>query len=603
MYGKLGSRVGALAVATAAGAGLMGAPAGAAEPGTLAATLDEVVVTARKREESLLAVPIAITAISAADMERSSQRSIGDIAASVPGLNINSDFSSRAFVSIRGIGTALQAGVQPGIGLFQDGIYVPYTSYINSPTLDVARIEVLRGPQGTLYGKNTLGGAINVITRPPGDRLEGRVVASYSDGDDSREIGARISGPIVDGTLSGRLAVNSRRSDGFFENKLIGGDVAPLDSDQVNGTLLWKAGGGTSLTLNGYWLDVQGGGAYGHVNGPRDYRDNVRINVLNRNDFTYKGGNARLEVPLAGIETTMTVIGAFDRRDFSAVSDGDFLSLDIVRSRGNTVDETATLELRFDTQFGERFSTLLGFFGSREETTALTAQTLVPASRVTTAVAEREGDTWSVFGTGVWRLRDDLELSAGLRFDKERRTQDSSLTVSTAPGVVLTDPSRRIESSEVEPRVSLTKFLRPDLTVYGSVAKGYRGGGFNAASVPAQFSTYGGDTVWTYEIGSKGRYADNRIYTSVAAFYNDYEDFIGQNALTIGPGGGLVSVDLNLGNVESYGVEAEASVQVTNAWRLGGALTLMRARITDQSGWLRVTGTPLATDRLLFQPD
>ena len=108
-------------------------------------------------------------------------RSIADIAPTVPGLNVNSDSVGRAFVSIRGIGTALQAGVQPGVGVFQDGMYAPQTSYINNPTLDIQRIEVLRGPQGTLYGKNTLGGAINIITRPPSETFEGKFYASYTD--------------------------------------------------------------------------------------------------------------------------------------------------------------------------------------------------------------------------------------------------------------------------------------------------------------------------------------------------------------------------------------------------------------------------------------
>ena len=107
-------------------------------------------------------------------MDRNGLRSVADIAPTVPGLNVNSDSVGRAFVSIRGIGTALQAGVQPGVGVFQDGVYAPQTSYINNPTLDIQRIEVLRGPQGTLYGKNTLGGAINIITRPPSETFEGK---------------------------------------------------------------------------------------------------------------------------------------------------------------------------------------------------------------------------------------------------------------------------------------------------------------------------------------------------------------------------------------------------------------------------------------------
>ncbi|NJO13174.1 MAG: TonB-dependent receptor [Gammaproteobacteria bacterium] len=151
--------------------------------------------------------------------------------------------------------------------------------------------------------------------------------------------------------------------------------------------------------------------------------------------------------------------------------------------------------------------------------------------------------------------------------------------------------------------MTVTRLFGSSGSLYGSVAKGYRGGGFNGASVPAQFSTYDGDTVWTYELGGKYASDDGRWFVASALYYNDYTDFIGQNALTVGPGGGLVSIDLNLGDVESYGLETEVSARVTDRWRLSGALTLMHARITDQSGWIAVTGAPLATDRLLFQPD
>src|SRR5690606_35808430 len=169
--------------------------------------------------------------------------------------NINSDAVGRAFVSIRGIGTALQAGVQPGVGVFQDGIYVRETSYVNNPMLDVERVEVLRGPQGTLYGKNTLGGAINIITRPPRNVFEGKVFAGYSEGDGAREFGARISGPVLGDRVRGKLAVVSRESDGFFENRLIGGAVDASSSDQASLSVVWDAADEVYVTANAYYLD------------------------------------------------------------------------------------------------------------------------------------------------------------------------------------------------------------------------------------------------------------------------------------------------------------------------------------------------------------
>jgi len=144
-----------------------------------------IVVTARKRDETLADVPIAVTAIDGDTLTARGLNSVREAAVLSPGLNINSDGTGRAFVSIRGVGVTLVQSVQPGVGLFIDGIYQPNTAYLNNPLVDVERIEVLRGPQGTLYGKNTMGGAINVITRQPTNNLEVRANGSYAGPDTS----------------------------------------------------------------------------------------------------------------------------------------------------------------------------------------------------------------------------------------------------------------------------------------------------------------------------------------------------------------------------------------------------------------------------------
>ena len=133
-------------------------------------------------------------------------------------------------MSIRGVGTTLIDTVQPGVGIFIDGIYQPNTSYLNSPVVDVERIEVLKGPQGTLFGNNTLGGAINVITRAPTDEFQGRATATYAGPDNYQTYGASISGPIVEGSLRGRLAASYHTQDGFSENTLAGGNARPLET-------------------------------------------------------------------------------------------------------------------------------------------------------------------------------------------------------------------------------------------------------------------------------------------------------------------------------------------------------------------------------------
>lgn len=574
-----------------------------AKPQADRVTLETVRVTARKREEALVDVPLSISAIDQESMERSGLHSVADVAPYLPGLNINSDSVGRAFISIRGIGTALQAGVQPGVGIFLDGIYMPETSYINNPLLDIERIEVLRGPQGTLYGKNTLGGAINIVPRTPPKSLEGKVFANYAQGDGNREFGAALGGPLAGENLRAKLAVSSRDTDGFFRNRLTGGRADATSSSQANLSVVWDAGKNVFFTGNAYYLDFAGGNTnYSHVDGPNDYRDNIRLNVTGRQAFIYKGANAKLEFPL-GSDTMVTAIAAYDARSHTSLGDGDFLALDVVRARGDGNRRTATTEWRFDTRISDQLSTLFGLFASRDDVKGRSVQRVVGAGLDSMAYEQREGETYAAFGTAIWRFSDAWELSAGARLDRERRHQDTSAEISLMPGVVTHNPRQKLSSSQLQPRVSLTRFFDSGWMAYGSVAKGYRGGGFNAASVPQQFASYTGDTVWTYELGGKFASHDGRWFWSNAAYYNDYRDFIGQNALTRGPGGGLVSIDLNLGKVKSYGLESELMTRVTSNWTVRGSVALMHARITNQDGWIRVTGAPLASDRLLFQPD
>ena len=211
------------------------APSAAADQAT---SIDDIIVTARKRSERLIDVPVAVTAVTAETLENRQFTSIRDIAAITPGLNINADAAGRAFISIRGIGTTLLDTVQPGVGIFVDGVYQQNTSYLNSPTLAVEQIEVLRGPQSTLFGQNTLGGAINVTTKQPSDVLEGRLTATYAGPDNYYIVGATVAGPIIPGVLAGRLSVGTQSRDGFIKNSLLGYDDANrLEQNTIRGAL------------------------------------------------------------------------------------------------------------------------------------------------------------------------------------------------------------------------------------------------------------------------------------------------------------------------------------------------------------------------------
>jgi iron complex outermembrane recepter protein len=576
----------------------------AEESGADPADDQNVVVTARRRSEALQDVPVALTAVSGESIERRGLTSVREVAQQVPGLNINSDGSGRAFVAIRGVGVTLVQSVQPGVGLFVDGIYRPNTAYLNNPLLDVQRIEVLRGPQGTLYGKNTLGGAINVVTRQPGNETEVRGLASYAGPDDSWLVSGSLTLPVITDRLTIRIAGAHREQDGFLTNTVVGGHQNRLVTDSLNATVRATPADGLVLTFNGYYDWIEGANTpYSRVTGPRDYSRNVQFNALNRADYDYFGINGKAEIALESINSNLTLMAAYDGRNTSATdSDVDFGPANIARAFGSDRLRTHTLELRLDSELTGTVSTMFGLFYSRETSSLVDNTNIIPLGLTRVTTSQSEADTYSAFGTIFWRPDGDWEVALGLRYDHEDRLAQGSITLFQAGLTVpLPVPDAQIKSDQVEPRLTVTRRWTPNFMSYASVSRGYRGGGFNAPTAPTR--TYQGDSAWTYEFGTRWRSADNRFSLSGAIFYSDYKDYIGLNSVAPATGGGLVTVDLNTGDVRSYGFELEAVFRPTRRWTITGALGYTHARLTDTTAYTATTGRVLASDRLTFQPD
>ncbi len=556
---------------------------------------EEIVVTARQRRERLQDVPVAVTAINAETLEREQINTVREIATITPGLNITTDAVGRAFLSIRGVGTTLISSVQPGVGIFVDGVYQPNTSYLNNPVVDVERIEVLRGPQGTLFGNNTLGGAINVITRAPTDEFSGRISGSYADPDNYQTVAGSISGPLIDGALRGRIAAAYHSHDGFSTNLIAGGDARPVENESVNGTLIWDAPQNAEITLNAYWDRVEGAEtAYASPSGPTDYVDDVALNLNSSATYTYYGANIRGAFDVTD-NTRMTAILAYDYRKGQASGDGDFGPVPFIRViDGHNQLNTYTGELRFDTQWNDRFSTLIGVFASASETdtsvlSGVTVPTGLPppapptfefvgAPTLTTSQTTQE----AFYVNAFYNITPSLEFTAGVRVDHQEVTTSGTGTY---------------EASEWQPRFTLTQHLSDDHIIYASIARGFRGGGANVAGSPLPI--YEGDSVWTYEIGDKFTSSDGHLRLNTALYFNNYQNYIGQNSLTPS----LIAVNLNTGDVESYGAEVEATWRPTRMFQLQSGVTYNHARITDDSQFEAVFPGGLATDLILFQPD
>jgi iron complex outermembrane receptor protein len=563
------------------------------------AAASDIVVTARQREERLQDVPIAVTAVSGEAIKQQQLVLVKDVAAYSPGLNINSDSAGRAFVSIRGVGTTLIDTVQPGVGIFIDGVYQPNTTYLMSPLVDVARVEVLRGPQGTLFGNNTLGGAINVITRAPTNDWEGRIDGSMAAGDNYASVSGSISGPIVADVLGLRIGAAYHTDDGFQYNTLANGNQNATETKSVNGTLRFTPSPSATITVNGSYDNVIGAATpYFYSNGPRDYRLDGQTNELSYNDIKYYAGNVKGEFDVDSLKTKITAIAAYNQSDTTARGDGDYGPFDLLRARLSRSLKTRTGELRFDTRWSDAFSTLIGAYYGRSTTDAANTSTLnfaalgVPLPpRTATVLATSRNENWAGFATGFLAIDPTLDLAVGVRLDHQKLDATNG-----------TFAFATYEATEFQPRVTLTKKWSSDFMVYGSVARGVRGGGANGPGAPNPI--YRNDSVWTYEIGSKASAMDGRLTASVALFYNDYKDFIGANALAPSTTGvGFVAINLNSGKVESYGLESELSFRVTDDWRIYGNATLLHARVKDATEFRQLTGYDYPGDRILFVPD
>lgn len=551
--------------------------------------VEDIIVTARKRSERLIDVPVAVTAITAEALESRQFTSVRDIAAVTPGLNINSDSAGRAFISIRGIGTTLLDTVQPGVGIFVDGVYQQNTSYLNSPTLAVEQIEVLRGPQSTLFGQNTLGGAINVTTRQPSDVVEGKLTATYAGPDNFYIVGGTVAGPIVPGVLAGRLSVGTQSRDGFIKNSLLGFDDANrLEQNTIRGALRWLAGPAV-VSLNAYYDEVNGTNPlYAVTTGPDVYIEDAQTNFRSTANFEYSGINGRIVVPLNDMHD-LTAVASFDKRDATFDSDGDFQPINLFRSTGQNTLETTSVEARIDSRWSENFTSLIGMFASNQTSDQTSATLVVPAGLTVPAFAKSDSDVWAIFGTAFWDIQPDLELTVGLRYDRQEIDFQSAR-------------NSNYEAEEVQPRIALRKKLGNDAMVYGSIARGFRGGGTNGPGAPNL--TYDGDSVWTYEVGTKLNSVDRRFSLQGAAFYNDYKDIIAANSLAPSTtGAGIVGINLNTGDARSYGIEAEITAVLSDAWTVRAGGLLQNARITDDTRYRQTTGRRLPTDRIPFQPD
>lgn len=575
---------------------VLAADVATAQSGEQAATIGEVVVTARRREETLREIPASVTAISSEVIERAGVRNIEDVARMTPGLTFVSLGSNFALPVIRGLSTNVG---ESNVGFFIDGVYQGSRSGMDRQLADVERIEVIKGPQVALYGRNAFGGAINVITRAPSNDYSFR--ASATAGEYGRMEGSAIvSGPLVQDQLFARLGVSHAERDGFFTNGLTGGDLDARRTSTLSGALLWQASPNVSFDLRASWEDTANG-------------DNPGYFVLNNDPNLFAGRSQILlgEVPSKTSGFAMTP-GGFDRESSLISLTGRWDVSDTLRASSITAYSTLESQQRTDNDYGpaslsfqtqdadlsafsqefrldhtgEAVDWLVGLYYSDQDQTnvdldmvsSLTLENALPASLRSTLLRNTEtSEVTALFGSVTWRFAPDWSLDVAGRFFREKKTLDPFQSNPYTNVVLSPNPALSLTEEHFTPSVSLAWAASENLNLYGSIARGVKTGGFNAlANVTAAERYYDAETSWNYELGLKAALMDRRVYVNAALFRIDWDDQIVRALGSLG-----ATLNANAGSTTSQGFELEMQARPTRELTLTAGYTYTDATFND----------------------
>jgi len=572
--------------------------------GTAFAQIDEIIVTAQKREENIQDVPISITAIPADEVNTLLQGG-GDIlslANRTPGLYAESSNGRTApRFYIRGLGNsdfALQA-TQP-VSIIMDDVVMENTLLKSFPIFDVQQIEVLRGPQGTLFGRNTPAGIVKFSSVKPGQETDMRLSASYGTYG-SMNVQAAAGGAITD-TLSGRVSGALIRRNDYVDNTFTGENNALGGFKDLAGRaqLLWQPNESFDALLNVRARDEEGTATLFRANILTTGSNQINANFV-KDEVAFDGGAGNpQEINSKGISlnmnydfgaVTLTSISAYDearglsRGDIDGGFGAAFLPtmgpgfIPFPSDTGNEYFTSQyTQELRLASNGNEAFNWQVGAFVFRSKLKALTDPGFVPPS---TLVDHK--NAWAVFGQASYAFNDTTTLTGGLRYTEDK----ADLTVFNQPGAPV--PDTNLSASEVSWDVSLNHELNDDVNIYARVARGFRGPSIQGRNVAffGGVSTATPETIQSFELGFKSILADNNLRFNAAAFYYIVND---QQFTAVGGVGnliGLVNADKGVG----YGFEADATWAVTDNFNISAGFALNNTEIKDNQLAVAVCGS------------
>ncbi|ODU48419.1 TonB-dependent receptor [uncultured Aquimonas sp.] len=509
-------------------------------------TLDAITVSARKREESLQEVPVAVTAFTADGLDKLNVEDIGDLGAFVPNLTVYAARGSSSTLTayIRAVGQSDPLwGVDPGVGLYLDDVYVARPQGALLDVFDVERIEVLRGPQGSLYGKNTIGGAIKYVSSALEEDFYGRgsiTFGNYSQLDTK----ASVNLPLGGGWAT-RLAVASLSRDGYGENIRTGQDVSDKEILAARATLGYLGSPDFSAKFSVDWMDDQSGVRGAKMLGPNtnvvipvatvpalDSRYDVRNGMPNINDTSMLGASATLSWNL-GDAWVLKSVTAYRESDTETNIDFDTLPNTIADVKAFYSDDQLSQEFQLNYDAGGKVRGVAGLYWFTGSAGGQVLNNFYGLSFGDTQGVV-DTDSVAVYGEFTWDFAERWALTLGGRYTDEKKTADvynigyTDASFTRPSGVVAADFEDSVSFQNFSPKVSLDFKVSEDILLYALASRGFKSGGFNiraqATAVPRSRLPFDDETVTTFEVGAKNAFLDDRLFVNLAYFNSDYKD-------------------------------------------------------------------------------
>ncbi len=564
--------------------------------------VDEIVVTAQKREQNLQEVPAAVSAFGAQQLEAQSVQALTDLNSKVPNVVLAPvgayPYASAFF--IRGLGFAdVESTFEPSVGVEMNGVYLARNSGALQDFFDIDSVEILRGPQGTLYGRNTIGGVVSVRTKTaqPGDDFGGAVQGTV--GDHGRLEGrVALNIPLGD-MFAARVSYLYKNYDGYSHNAYLKQDVGDNEVNSGRLTLVAKPNDLFDATLVADFDRERGSGAaFRNAARPGNVYYNFSPDTGTPTPI-FPAGNSNPKDPYTvynntptfarvdtwglafttnwhlGFGTVTTVTGYREFKD-QVQSDYDASPVNFFFAYRDQTHEQFSQEIRLASDGEGKLDYVVGaYYLDQGYDITNTQGGLIYGGITTPQIASQDNMAWALFGQLDYHVTDALTVTAGGRYSYEEKE------FTNKPLFFPVSKTYKNDWENFSPKLGVNYEINGDLMVYGSWAKGFRSGGYNGRA--ASFTSagpYGSEIVESFEVGAKSELFDRRLRLNGAAFSSTYSDMqVGSQGLTTA--GVYESIVTNAGKAKIDGVEAEALWVVGGGLRINANIAYLDARFEE----------------------